>query len=75
MRRFMAFLAGTLAGALVGAVAALLLAPSSGDELRASARHRVSALRDDLSEAYSARKAQLEAELEGLRKPKGSSQA
>jgi gas vesicle protein len=69
MRRFFSFLVGTLTGALVGAAAALLLAPMSGEELQDRARERVSTLTDDIRDAYAARVAQLEAELEDLRKP------
>ncbi|NIS80442.1 MAG: hypothetical protein GTO14_09610 [Anaerolineales bacterium] len=67
MRRFMNFLAGTLCGALVGAVTALLLAPYSGEELRARAQERAVAFRDEVREAYTSRVAQLEAELDALR--------
>jgi gas vesicle protein len=34
MNRMLSFLAGTFCGAIVGATAALLLAPSSGEQLR-----------------------------------------
>lgn len=68
MRRFASFLAGTICGALVGAVTALLLAPTSGEEFQARARERYENLRDEIREAYAARIAQLEAELESLRK-------
>jgi gas vesicle protein len=69
MHRFMSFLSGAFLGALVGAVAALLLAPSSGEDLQLRARERLFSLRDEVRDAYSARKAQLEAELEALRQP------
>ncbi len=69
MRRFMSFLSGAFLGALVGAVAALLLAPSSGEDLQLRARERLFSLRDEVRDAYAARKAQLEAELEALRQP------
>lgn len=69
MRRLMMLLAGAMCGALVGAVAALLLAPASGEELRMRIRDRAAALQADVREAYEARKAQLEAELEALRRP------
>ena len=68
MRRFFSFLMGTLTGALVGAAVALLFAPTSGEELQSRARERVTSLRDEVREAYDARVAQLEAELESLRK-------
>ena len=67
MRRFTTFLAGTLCGALVGAVTALLLAPYAGEELRIRARERIDAFRDEVREAYATRTAQLEAELANLR--------
>jgi len=67
MRRFTSFLTGVIFGALVGAVTALLLAPTSGDELRSRARERIDDLSDDVREAYNARVAQLEAELDKLR--------
>ncbi len=68
MRKFFSFLSGAMIGALVGATAALLLAPSSGEELQARARERVMSLKDEVREAYEARVAQLETELESLRK-------
>jgi gas vesicle protein len=67
MRRFSMFLAGTICGAAVGAITALLLAPTSGEELRNQARDRALSIRDEIIEAYETRTAQLEAELEGLR--------
>ncbi len=75
MQRFMSFLAGTVCGALVGATVALLLAPSSGHELRERARRQLETVEDDIRDAYSTRRAQLEAELESLRHPKSTSTA
>ena len=70
MRRFTNFIAGAVCGALVGAAVGLLLAPGSGDDLRQSAIDRVTALRDEIRQAYETRKTQLEAELESLRASK-----
>lgn len=67
MRRFMSFMAGAVCGALVGSVAALLLAPASGEELREQFVGRVEGLREEVRDAYASRVAQLEAELERLR--------
>lgn len=75
MRRFTSFLTGAMIGALVGSLTALLLAPTSGDELRARARDRASSFRDDVREAYETRVAQLEAEIEALRQPKSAPKA
>ncbi len=72
MRRILMFLAGTVCGGLVGAVAALLLAPASGEQLRSQLRERYQGLVEDVRQAYQARRAQLEAELEALRRPRPS---
>ena len=69
MRRFMNFLAGALCGALVGAVTALLLAPSSGEELQTRIGDQMRSMSDEIRAAYENRVAQLEAELASLRKP------
>ena len=68
MQRFGNFVVGIGTGALVGSIAALLLAPMSGEELRTQAAERADAVRLDVLEAYEARVAQLEAELDRLRK-------
>jgi gas vesicle protein len=73
MRRFTSFLTGVVFGAVVGALTALLLAPTSGEELRTRARERFDDLTDEVREAYAARVAQLEAELEKLRASKSKS--
>jgi gas vesicle protein len=70
MRRFMNFLAGAMCGALVGAVTALLIAPSSGEVLQQRLRDRTMSMRDEIREAYETRMSQLEAELEALREPR-----
>ena len=67
MRRLTMFIAGSICGAAIGAIAALLLAPTSGEELRGMAKDRAESIRDEIIEAYESRTAQLEAELEGLR--------
>jgi gas vesicle protein len=67
MRRFMTFLTGILCGALVGAVTALLLAPTSGEEFRARVQQRGEMLREEIRDAYETRMAQLEGELSALR--------
>ena len=69
MRRFMNFLAGVLCGALVGAVTALLLAPTSGEELQSRIGDQMKSMSDEIRAAYENRMAQLEAELASLKKP------
>ncbi|MFV1857814.1 MAG: YtxH domain-containing protein [Anaerolineales bacterium] len=66
MRKFASFVFGSVMGAMFGAVVALLIAPSSGEELQARARVRVATLRDEVQNAYDMRTAQLQAELEAL---------
>jgi hypothetical protein len=45
MRRAISFLIGVVSGAMVGAAVAILLAPSSGQELQGQMRSRVQELR------------------------------
>jgi gas vesicle protein len=63
------FLSGALFGGVVGAVAAILLAPSSGDELRADMKARADRIRDDVEAAAASRRAELERQLAELRAP------
>ena len=63
------------AGALIGGITALLLAPMSGEELRARGRERFDEISDDVREAYAARVAQLEGEIARLRAGKKSETA
>lgn len=72
MNKMMGFLAGIFCGAVVGSVAALLLAPMSGRELQSQARERFDDLFDEAREAAEARRAQLEAQLAAL-KTRGAS--
>lgn len=67
MRQLTSFMAGAFFGALIGGITALLLAPTSGDELRAQTRDRFTEVADDVREAYASKVAQLEAEVARLR--------
>ena len=69
MRRMFSFLAGALCGAIVGAVAALLLAPASGLELREGVSSRVSDLVAEGRRAAEDRRAELQARLAALKRP------
>jgi len=71
----MMLLAGAMCGALVGSVSVLLLAPVSGKDLRQQIGGRFADIRADVLEAYEARREQLEAELEALRKPRPAAEA
>lgn len=68
MRKTVSLLIGLLAGAVVGAAAATLLAPYSGTELQQRMRARVQELIEEGRRAASARRAELEAQLEAFKR-------
>lgn len=68
MRKFFSFVTGALSGALVGVVAALLMTPASGDELRGGAQSRLDGFLDELRKASAQRRAELESQLEALKR-------
>ena len=70
MRKFASFLAGALMGALVGTTLALILAPSSGDEMREQLQDRLKSIQLEVREAATTRRAELEEQLQTLRKPR-----
>jgi gas vesicle protein len=69
MRKLVGFVAGAMCGAVVGAVAALLLAPSSGIELRQNVRTKMSDVLSEGRQAAASRRADLEAQFAALKKP------
>jgi gas vesicle protein len=69
MRRFLSFMAGFSTGSLVGVAIAILVAPSSGEDLRTELQNRVDHLKNEMQGAAQARRAELEAQLAELRKP------
>ncbi|MDD5467930.1 MAG: YtxH domain-containing protein [Anaerolineales bacterium] len=69
MQRIISFLSGLAMGALVGATLALLLAPSSGEQMRTQIRERSKQLSDEVRQAAAARRAELEQQLASLRAP------
>lgn len=70
MGKVTGFLAGMMSGAIVGSVAALLMAPMSGRELQLRAREEFDELLDDAKSAAETKRVQLEAQLESLKAPK-----
>lgn len=70
MNRFASFLNGFIVGALVGAAFALLMAPKSGDQLRAEIKHEVDDILDEGRRASEARREELEQQLSQLRDDK-----
>ncbi len=69
MRKFFNFFLGALIGGFLGASVALLLAPTSGEELRLEMRERVQRLQDEVRQAAAQRRAELEQQLAALRSP------
>jgi gas vesicle protein len=67
MRRLLTFILGAASGALVGASVAILLAPSSGEDLRGGLRDRFGRLRDELQSAANERRSELERQLSSMR--------
>ncbi len=63
MRNMLAFMAGAMCGAIVGAVAALFLAPMSGGEIREQARRRFDEIVEEGKKAADERRAELERQL------------
>jgi len=71
MRKMFGFLIGVFVGALVGSTIALLLAPESGDELRAELRERGQNFVGEIRHAADSRRIELKDRLDTLRAPRG----
>ncbi|MEA3349813.1 MAG: YtxH domain-containing protein [Chloroflexota bacterium] len=69
MKRITNFILGFSVGGLIGASVALLLTPSSGDDLRAQLQTRVRTIQQETQSAAAARRAELEEQLAALRNP------
>ena len=74
MNRVGNFLIGAILGGFVGAVTALLLAPSSGQQLRSNVAARADQIRSEVAQAAAARRADLERQLAELRTPRPTDQ-
>jgi gas vesicle protein len=70
MNKFINFVAGATLGALVGATAALLLAPMSGEDLQAQIKDQVEQIQLEVKNAASERRSELEEQLSTLREPR-----
>ena len=70
MKRMFGFLIGIVVGGLVGSTIALLLAPDTGEELRAQLRSRGEGFFSDVRQAADDRKIELRQKLDDLRAPK-----
>ena len=70
MRRMFGFLIGIVVGGLVGSTIALLMAPESGEELRAQIRSRGENFFNDVRHAADERRIELRQKLDSLRAPR-----
>ena len=70
MKRAMSFMRGIVWGGLVGAAVGMLFAPASGEELQTQLRERAETIREEVTHAAAARRAELEHELANLRAPR-----
>jgi len=70
MRKMFGFLIGIMVGSLVGSTIALLLAPESGEELRAQLRERGQGFMGEIRHAADSRRIELKDRLETLRAPR-----
>ena len=70
MRKMFGFLIGVFVGGLVGSTIALLLAPDSGEELRAQLRERGQTFMGEVRQAADVRRIELKDRLDTLREPR-----
>ena len=70
MKKILSFTIGALVGGLVGATLALLFTPESGVELRAQIRDRAGSFSDEIRQAVTSKRIELQDRLESLRTPK-----
>ena len=68
MQKILAFMAGAMCGAIVGAVAVLLLTPASGTEMREQARKRMDEMVEEGRKAAAERRAELEQQLRQMQR-------
>ena len=68
MNKFFGFLAGVMCGAIVGAVAALLLTPESGSQLRSDAQQRFDELMAEGRKAAAQRRSELMGEFDAMKR-------
>lgn len=66
MKKAFGFLIGIFVGSLVGATAALLLAPESGESLRGKIQERSAVFSDEVRKAVSDRRQQLEDQIKNF---------
>ena len=70
MRSVVRFLEGFVLGGLLGVTIALLLAPSSGEELREQMQSEAERIQSEVKQAAKDRRSELEQQLNALRAPR-----
>ncbi|RPJ24070.1 MAG: hypothetical protein EHM33_19000 [Chloroflexi bacterium] len=70
MRKIFGFLIGVTVGGLVGSTIALLLAPESGEQIRAELRSRGESFFNEVRHAADERRIELRQRLETMREPR-----
>ena len=68
MNKLFSFLAGSICGALVGAVTALLLTPASGQQLRSDAEARWDLAMQEAQRAMQEKRQELNTQFEQMKK-------
>ena len=66
MNKFLSFVAGAMCGAIVGATAALLLTPSSGEQLRSDVAARWEEALEEARRAMEETRLELQAQFEQM---------
>lgn len=69
MNRTVNFLLGAIIGGFIGATIGILLAPSSGEQLRTDIGARTAQIKSEVSKAAADRRSELEQQLASLRAP------
>ncbi len=75
MKGLLSFFSGLVSGAMVGASLAMLLAPSSGDDLRKQIQDRTKNIQLEVKKAADSRREELEQQLATMRAPRKPGEA
>ncbi len=67
MKRLTNFMLGAIIGGILGGLTAILLAPTSGEQLRAQLQQRVDNIQIEIKEAAQKKRSDLEGRLEELK--------
>lgn len=71
MKKALNFIFGAILGGIIGAAAALLFAPFSGEELRSELERKAQNIQIEFKEAASKKRVELEQQLEEMKKASG----